>query len=347
MRDAVTVTHAGEGDRAEWEAFAASRGEFYHRPGWGDVISSVYGHEPVCLIARQGGEVTGILPMIDRRSALFGKALISMGFTVGGGVAATDQASKEALLEAAIAEAKNRGSDYVELRSENDNAEGWFEKTGIYDTFSTPLIEERDVRLKSIPRKKRADIRKGIGHGESGTLTIRVADDYDLFWQHYALAQRDHGTPVFPRRWLTEQKKIFGEAMELVFVEHDGEPLAGVVNYYHRQTVHLYSSFISPSARRFHAGDYLYWWMMGHGLERGATEFDLGRAKQGTGPHAYKTYWGIEPRPLGYLYKLMKTDEMPNVNPQNPKFALMSKVWTRLPMPVANRLGPVLAGHLA
>lgn len=347
MSAPVDIRRAGEADKAAWEGFAAEHGQFYHRYGWGEAIAKTYGHEPVYLIAERDGAVTGLLPLIDRRSALFGKALISVGFTVGGGVVANDAQSREGLLDAALAEGRARGSDYVELRSADDHEPGWHEKQGIYDTFAVPILEDEDARLKAIPRKKRADIRKGIKYAGEGSLTVRVSDDDERFWRHYAIAQRDHGTPVFPRRWLAAQREAFGEAMELVFVEHYGAPLAGVVNYYHRDTVHLYSSFISPAARRYHAGDYLYWWMMGHGRERGASVFDLGRSKRGTGAHAYKTYWGFEPQPLGYLYKLLKTEDMPNVNPQNPKFALMSQVWTRLPMPVANRLGPMLAGHLA
>lgn len=347
MSGRVTVSRACGEDRARWDEFVARDAGFYHRYGWGKAIGATYGHEPVYLLAERGGEITGILPLIDRRSRLFGRALISVGFTVGGGVAAQDEESREALLERAVAEAKARESEYLELRSEDDTEPGWHQKEGIYDTFSVPIIEEKDARLKSIRRKKRADIRKAIGWAEEGTLTIRVSDDDTLFWKNYAIAQRDHGTPVFPRRWLRAQREAFGEAMELVFVEREGVPLAGVINYYHRDTVHLYSSFISEGARQYHAGDYLYWWMMEHAFGRGAREFDLGRSKRGTGAYAYKTHWGFEPRPLTYLYKLMGTDEMPNVNPQNPKFALMSKVWTRLPMPVANRLGPMLAGHLA
>lgn len=347
MHDPVLIERMGPADQSAWDGFVAEHGLFYHRAGWGQAIADTYGHEPIYLMARRAGNITGVLPLIDRRSALFGRALISVGFTVGGGVIAQDQETRQALLDAALAEGRTRDCDYVELRSEDEHEPGWHEKQDIYDTFSVRIIEGEAARLKAIPRKKRADIRKAIRYAEEGELHIRVSDKDELFWQHYALAQRDHGTPVFPRRWLAGQREVFGDDMELTFVEHDDQPLAGVISYYHRDTVHLYSSFISPAARRFHAGDYLYWWMMGHAYERGAREFDLGRSKRGTGAHAYKTYWGFEPRALNYLYKLLKTDELPNINPKNPKFALMSKVWTHLPMPVANRLGPILAGHLA
>ena len=58
----------------------------------------------------------------------------------------------------------------------------------------------------------------------------------------------------------------------------------------------------------------------------------------------------------GALYKLdtyrletiaSEAKALPNVNPNNPKFAAMSSVWRRLPLPIANVAGPLLARHLA
>jgi len=38
---------------------------------------------------------------------------------------------------------------------------------------------------------------------------------------------------------------------------------------------------------------------------------------------------------------------MPDLNPLNPKYKLMTEVWSRLPLPVANTLGPLIARGLA
>ncbi len=86
--------------------------------------------------------------------------------------------------------------------------------------------------------------------------------------------------------------------------------------------------------------------MMGHALRRGARVFDLGRSKVGAGSYAYKTYWGLTPEPLAYAYLMMDGGKVPDINPNNPKFAALTAAWRRLPLPVANRLGPLLYGHL-
>ncbi len=85
---------------------------------------------------------------------------------------------------------------------------------------------------------------------------------------------------------------------------------------------------------------------MRRACERGIKVFDYGRSKRGTGSFDFKKNWGFEPTPLIYEYRLAEGAEMPDVNPNNPKYKLMTEVWGRLPLWLANRLGPVIARSL-
>jgi len=80
--------------------------------------------------------------------------------------------------------------------------------------------------------------------------------------------------------------------------------------------------------------------------ERGLQVFDYGRSKVGTGPYAFKKNWGFEPTPLHYEYRLYQRDSVPQNNPANAKYRLMIEAWKRLPLPVANWLGPHIVRHL-
>lgn len=341
----VAVRRAGPADAAAWDAYVARAASFFHRWGWGRAIETVHRHEAVYLIAEEGAEVAGVLPLIDRRSAFLGRALISTAFTVGGGVAADTEEARDALLAAAADEAAARRSAYVELRG-GEAPEGWQVKEGVHAGFSRAIDLDEEARLRAIPRKKRADVRKAIRAAGEGAIAARVTGDLPGFWSRYAVAQRDHGTPVPPRRLLEACAEAFGEEAEVAEVFVDGAPAAGVLSFYHRGAVHLYHAYVGPAARRHHAGDYLYWWVMGHAATRGARVFDLGRSKRGAGSFAYKTHWGLTPEPLRYAYLMADGAEMPDVSPNNPKFAAMTRAWRRLPLPVANRLGPVLYGQL-
>ena len=95
-----------------------------------------------------------------------------------------------------------------------------------------------------------------------------------------------------------------------------------------------------------HAYDLLYWSLMRRASARGITRFDFGRSKVGTGAYDYKRFWGFEPVPLRYQYRLIRGRTVPDLNPLNPKYRMMVACWRRLPLPVANTVGPWIARQL-
>jgi FemAB-related protein (PEP-CTERM system-associated) len=99
-------------------------------------------------------------------------------------------------------------------------------------------------------------------------------------------------------------------------------------------------------ARDLAANDFKYWELMRRACERGVRIFDFGRSKQGTGPFDFKKNWGFEPAPLAYEYRLYRRESIPQNNPLNPKYRAFIALWKRLPMPLANAIGPHLVKSL-
>ena len=99
-------------------------------------------------------------------------------------------------------------------------------------------------------------------------------------------------------------------------------------------------------ARELAANDFKYWELMRRSSERGLKVFDYGRSKIGSGSYSFKKNWGFVPHPLNYEYRLYKRDAIPQNNPNNPKYQLMIAAWRRLPLWVANRLGPLIVRNL-
>lgn len=345
---ACQIRRAQPLDASAWNDYVGTHPDstFFHRFEWGRVIGQTYGHEAVFLMALAPcGRITGILPLIHVRSPLFGRALISTAFTVGGGLLADDAAAEAALIAAAEALGQERRVDYVELRG-GPAAPGWQTKDATYAGFITDIAADEDENLGAIPRKKRADVRKGIKAAQSGDLSVDRDGDIGTFYALYAESVRNLGTPVLPRRLIENLGAAFGDDMDVAIVRAADTPVAGLVSFYHKGTVMPYYGGASPAARALHAYDYMYWAQMRHAAGRGCARFDFGRSKLGTGAFDYKRFWGFEPQPLAYRYYLVKAGTMPDVNPNNPKFRLLTGVWSRLPLPVANRLGPLIASHL-
>ena len=80
--------------------------------------------------------------------------------------------------------------------------------------------------------------------------------------------------------------------------------------------------------------------------ESGARRFDFGRSTPGSGTHRFKKQWGSSERPCFWHYGLLKTGEPPVRNTASPRLKLAVEAWKRLPLFVANRLGPLIVRRI-
>jgi hypothetical protein len=90
----------------------------------------------------------------------------------------------------------------------------------------------------------------------------------------------------------------------------------------------------------------LYWETMRRAADRGCRMFDFGRSKIGTGAFSFKHNWGFEPAKLHYRFRLKPGESVPDHNPLNPKYRMFIAGWKKLPLPVANVVGPFIVRGL-
>jgi FemAB-related protein (PEP-CTERM system-associated) len=340
----VEVRLATRADTDRWEAFVERCPEatFFHRAGWKEVVERVFRHRAFYLVAERDAGIVGILPLVETKSFLFGHALVSLPFCVYGGVAATDPAAVPALHAAAQALAARLGADHLELRNRIPREPGW-PRQDLYVTFRKALVPDVEANMLAIPRKQRAMVRKGAKHGLASEIDATAARFFGL----YADNMRRHGTPPQPRRYFETLLEVFGRDAEVLTVlDPGGRPVSSVLSFYFRDEVLPYYAGDAAEARDLAANDFKYWELMRRACERGCRVFDYGRSKRGTGSFDFKRNWGFEAEPLHYEYALRRGGRIPEHNPLNPKYRALIALWRRLPLPVANRLGPFLARSL-
>jgi FemAB-related protein (PEP-CTERM system-associated) len=325
---------------AAWDAFvmACPQATFFHRAGWRTVIEKSFGQRCHFLAATRDGAIRGVLPLVLVRSMLFGTRLVSTGWCVGGATAVDEPAAAEALDRAAEALLAGSPAEYIEYRDPaNPHTDGrWQIKDGIYASFERPIEADEDGCLKQIPRKQRAVVRKAI----ESTLTDRIDENAASFYQLYSLSMRNLGTPVFSRRYINSLLEVFGADADILTVYQDERPMASVLNFYFRDKVMPYYTGADPEARKLGAADLMYFRVMRRAAARGYKAFDFGRSKLDTGPYAFKKNWGFEPRPVNHEFLLKAGVAMPDVNPNNPKYQRKIEAWKKLPLPIANLIGP-------
>ena len=323
---------------ARWDSFvqACPAATFFHRAGWQAIRRDVFRHETHYLYAETEGRIEGVLPLARVKSLLFGHALVSLPFAVYGGVAATSDAAADALEQEAQRLAQQLGVEHLELRNVTARHADW-PMQDLYVTFRKPLHADDAANMQAIPRKQRAMVRKGI----KNALVSEVDSGVERFFALYADNVHRHGTPALPKRYFEALRIVFGADCEVLTVAGThGRPLSTVMSFYFRDEVLPYYAGDAEAARDLAANDFKYWELMRHAAARGIRVFDYGRSKQGTGSYAFKKNWGFEPQPLHYEYCLYKRDAVPQNNPSNAKYKLLIEAWRRMPIGLANRLGP-------
>jgi len=327
-----------------WDAFvlACPQATFFHRAAWQQVIADVFRHDTYFLYALQDGAIQGVLPLAHVNSRLFGNALVGLPFAVYGGVAAVSEEAAMALEAHAQALAKRLRVQHLELRNIDRRHADW-PTQDLYVTFRKDIHPTEEANMLAIPRKQRAMVRKGI----KNALTSAVDISADDFFALYADNVHRHGTPAMPKSYFRALQAAFGADCEVMTVRAaDGRALSSVMSFYFRDEVLPYYAGDDMSARDMAANDFKYWELLRRACARGIKVFDYGRSKQGTGSYAFKKNWGFEPRPLHYQYCLYRRDAIPQNNPSNAKYKLLIATWRRMPIGLANWLGPFIVRSL-
>ena len=305
------------------------------------MIEDALGHRTHFLLAECDGAVAGVLPLAEIDSRLFGHSLGSLPFCAYGGIVADHPAAWRALDAAAQDLATRLGVGALEYRNRAAQHADW-PRQDLYVTFRKAIAPEIEANMNAIPRKQRAMVRKGIKAGLVGEIDA----DTTRFFRAYSESVHRLGTPVFSRRFFRRLKDEFGDDCEVLTVTLDGKVISSVMSFYFRDEVLPYYGGGVREARALAGNDFMYWDLMRRACERGFRVFDFGRSKRGTGSFDFKKNWGFEPAPLHYEYFLVADTRVPEINPLNPKYRLLIQAWKRLPLPLANLIGPHIVKNL-
>ena len=319
-----------------------AEGTLFHSTSWKRAIERGFGYESRYLLAEEGNEVRGVLPLFVVSNWVQGRVLMSTPFAVYGGICASDEAARQALLAGACQLAEAEGVQYLELRERTQDGHAGFDALltkQLYVTFDCALGGNPELLFRRLPKDTRYMIRKAQKNG----LRL-VTDNAQLqsFYEIYAHSVHDLGTPVFAKDFVRILIEEFPCSSEVSVVWSGQQPLAAVFSFRFRDWLLPYYGGSLPAARSVGANNLMYWELIRQACERGLHHFDFGRSKRGTGSHFFKTQWSMEERPLPYRYYLVHRKTLPNFSPVNPRFKLAIALWKHVPFSLTKALGPSL-----
>jgi serine/alanine adding enzyme len=332
-----------DGDTASWDAFVARAegGSFCHLAGWREILSDVLGAECMYRVVTDSvGEWQGVLPLVRVKSWLFGHYLVSLPFLNDGGPLGSPAARRQ-LVKEAVAEARRSGADLLELRT-REAGDANLRESSRKITVLLPLPPSSDELFASFPSKLRNQIRRPMKDG----LTVRFgADQREPFYEVFAHTMRDLGTPVLPRALFDRLAVAFPHLVVFGVVYRGDQPLASGCGFVWRGEFEMTWAGALRASRPLAANMLLYWAFMEEMVARGIRVFNFGRCTPGGGTHRFKQQWGGADLPLRWC-QYAPNGVQATPSPDDAAYSWGPRVWRRLPLAIANRLGPRLVRFL-
>jgi FemAB-related protein (PEP-CTERM system-associated) len=342
--DARSLRVVESDDVAAWDAFvtACPDSTMCHRSAWREVMTDVLGHQTSLLVAMDDrGTWRGVLPLVRVRS-LLGHYLVSIPFMNDGGPLGAD-AAKASLVEHAVADARRTRAKLLELRSRHP-VPGPVTPSGRKVAVHLALPDSvESLWASTFKAKLRSQIRRPMKEG----MMARTGDEQlDAFYEVFSRNMRDLGTPVLPRAFFSSLQASFGGAVSYTVVyTAQGAPAAAACCLTWKDEVEVTWASSLRELNHLSPNMLLYATLMEQAIGRGTRVFNFGRSTPGSPTHKFKLQWGGEDRPLAWP-SWSPAGAASTPSPDRPAFRVATAVWRRLPMPVANRIGPLLSRHL-
>lgn len=341
----------GESPPADWNDFVAgvAGSTAWHESAAVGIGREAFGLSTWFLAARNdAGQLAGVLPLVEQSSRLFGRFLTSLPFVNYGGMLAMEPDAISALAIAAASLGRERGAKHVELRHSGGTPSlDWpcrLDKVSM--VLQLPDSEELLSRL--LGAKLRSQIKRA--EREKPEVQWGGRELLPEFYDVFALTMRDLGTPVYPVSFFeVVLRRLKDRACVLVVRAPSGgklAPQAAAILVRHASRWEVPWAAAGEEAKKRSLNMRLYWEQLCHAIRSGLPAFDFGRSTIDSGTYRFKAQWGAKPLQLQWHYSLPDGGELPMLNAHNPKFSLATSAWRRLPLWMANHIGPHIIRHL-
>lgn len=345
FEDAVTIEEMGDTDSSLWDNYvnAHPQASLYHLYCWRRIIAQSFGHPSFYLAARAAdGTIHGVLPLLRLTSRLFGDFAVSVPFFNYGGPLADNAAIAAQLMTRAAAIANQHNLDHLEIRATH-TLNAWPARTDKVSMIRA-LPDSAAALDDEIGSKVRAQIKRA--QQEHTEINYGHLDLLDDFYRIFAINMRDLGTPVYSKQFFRNILTALPDQSHLVVVRLDGKPVAAAFLLGYRDMMEIPWASTLRSANSSNMNMLLYRAVLGFCIERGYRFFDFGRSSQDSGTFKFKKQWGAIPVQHYWHYWLSSGGELPALKPDSPKFRLLVACWKKLPVVVANLLGPRIVKNL-
>ncbi len=320
---------------------------YTHDPVWADIIRESYGKEAFTLVSvDEQGRVQGLAPACYMRAPGLGRNIVSLPYLDYGGILAMDAQTEIALREKLLVEAKSRKAK-LEIRSlpaliglpEPEN----IKVAMLLNLDKTPTAA--DLYWKSLDAKVRNQVRKA----EKSQVQVFWGglERLDDFYRVFCVNMRDLGSPTHSRLFFETILKHLPGA-QIGTAHRAGRCIGGLFRILWKDALVIPWASTLKEERVHCANNALYWESIRYAFEKKCRLVDFGRSSKHEGTYKFKQQWLAQEKPLHWYPFDALGQVMETVNHVGSgKLGWTRAIWTRLPLPIANALGPRLRGYIS
>ena len=348
----VTIRLADDSDQARWDDFVLHHPDAspYHLFAWKQSIESAYGHECHYYYAEKHNKIEGILPIVQLRLFPFIDEMVALPFCDLGNCISKTTEAQDALFNEAIQLNTNRKTINIQLRGDltpSETIRSLFKAiTNDKVRMLLNLPPTADHLLNSFKSKLRSQVRKAEKNGvlfEWGST-----EDIDGAYHVFSKNMHELGSPVHSKSFLKAVLRNYGDRSKLGLAIFEGCIIGMGIILLGGKSVSIPWASTLRDYNRLSPNMLLYWNFLKYSADNGFACFDFGRSSEGEGTYKFKKQWGAKPIPLVW-YEHVGNGQVKNkdVSANSWKRELAASIWSKLPLSVANTIGPHLRKYIS
>lgn len=335
--DAVLVEPKNKRD---WDEFVQRSQNViaWHAYHWSDLLAKYYGAHFYPLAVYDGSKISGILPLYRIRTLRGGDALTSIPHFVAGGIAAEDPSVQQALLDGAVRISKQLKISRITLKQYKFKVSGPLSTDENYYNRELRMSPDIDLLWRSISGTNREKVEEALKYE---SVLEYPSTDVPTFYRFLLHDQHAAGVPCVSKSWI---EALFSTgAYEIALLRHKGELVAATMAKKFRDTVSFPFSCLSDQDEKTTLFAYsLYWQLMTRLAKEGIRISHSGRIPKTDAAFGYRLGWGGTKYSYYYQYYGETNQNTEFETKRGSKRQMVESVWRKLPLGVAQVLGPVI-----
>ena len=267
--------------------------------------------------------------------------LISVPFNQYAGIFSDNIEAKKLLLAEAVDIAKQNNVNRLEIRQNYKNID-IKAISSEHCSQVLKLAETTEAQWKEF----RPEIRNRIRKADKNHLSVDMGHHLlDEFYAVYSQNMRDLAFPVFDKKYFSSILSIFKKQVDIIIVKKR-KPMGCMLTFSAGDTLADYYVSTIREYNKYSPNNLLYWTAIKCAIQNGCRFFDFGRSQYGSGTFEFKKRWGAKENTLYYHYPYQRNDSMPSVSNEAKKLKTAMNIWKRLPLSIANFLGPFVRKNI-